>query len=208
MIAFLHTVQQLKSKFENLVKEHSDDITVKHFVKEDLLTNALKNGKSDDILFNECIDEILKEKPKMIICTCSSYGESSDQLTNVLRIDRPIAQYIVANFSKIGMAFTATSTKVISENLLLSEASKINKTIDILPIDCSNAWKYYESKDFDKYERSIAETINENYKKVDVIFIAQASMQGAIKLLEHIDKPMLTSPEYGVKSFVQTYLKQ
>ena len=208
MIAFLHTVHQLKSKFESLVKEHSNDITVKHFVNEDLLTNALKNGQSDDIMFNRCIDKILKEKPKMIICTCSSYGESSDQLTHVLRIDRPIAKYIVANFSKIGMAFTATSTKVISENLLLSEAQKINKTIDIVPIDCSSAWEYYESKDFDKYEQSVAQTINENHENVDVIFIAQASMQGAIKLLEHIDKPMLTSPEYGVKSFVETYLKQ
>ena len=206
MIAFLHTVHQLKSKFENLVKEHSDHISVKHFVNEDLLTNALKNGQSDDILFNECVDEILKENPKMIICTCSSYGESSDQLTNVLRIDRPIAQYIVANFSKIGMAFTATSTKVISENLLLSEAQKINKKIDIAPIDCSNAWEHYEAKDFEKYEQSIAQTINENHNKVDVIFIAQASMQGAIKLLEHIDKPILTSPEYGVKSFVEDYL--
>ncbi|MGL1887704.1 MAG: hypothetical protein OCD76_14400, partial [Reichenbachiella sp.] len=41
--------------------------------------------------------------------------------------------------------------------------------------------------------------------KVDVIFLAQASMEGAKKHLTHLSKEVLSSPEYGMKELMATY---
>ena len=77
-----------------------------------------------------------------------------------------------------------------------------NKEIEILHCDCSEAWKYYESNDFPNYSKSIAETIKEIENDVDVIFLAQASMENAKNYLLDFSKEIYSSPEFGIKKYL------
>jgi hypothetical protein len=203
MIAFLHTSGVHIPKFENLVREFNKNIEIKHFVNENLLSSALENGITDDKNFNNEVEKIKLFSPELIICTCSTYGASCDKNNDIERIDAPIAEFLTSKFKKIGLAFTASSTKEVSRALLLRIAAKKNKSIEIIDCDCTSSWKFYESNSFDSYEKSISDRITEIEDKVDVVFLAQASMEGAKKHLWNFSKAIHSSPEFGVKSYLK-----
>jgi len=139
MIAFLHTSSIHIEKFENFVRKLNKDVEIKHFINEDLLSAALDNGVADTQSFSEEVSRMKALQPELIICTCSTYGEECDKNDAIERIDQPIAAYLVANFKKIGLAFTANSTKEVSKNLLLRLAKEKNKEVDIIDCDCSSS---------------------------------------------------------------------
>ncbi|WP_369048475.1 hypothetical protein [Tenacibaculum sp. UWU-22] len=203
MIAFLHTSEIHIQRFEKLVRKYDKNVTVKHFVNEKLLETALLSGKADSELFKNEIENIKKKNPSLLICTCSTYGEECDNHTTVYRIDKPVIEYMVQNYTKIGLAFTAHSTKKVSENLILKVASELNKQIEILNCDCSEFWTYFENKDIEKYEKGIAKSIEQIASKVEVVFLAQASMEGAKTYLTDLKKEVLSSPEFGIKKLLK-----
>ncbi len=207
MIAFLHTSPAHIDTFERLVRKFDKEIKIAHFVNEQLLKSALSSGKTDTLSFKKEITLIKKEKPSLIICTCSTYGEECDSDPSIVRIDNPIIEYIVHNYKKIGLVFTANSTKEVSKNLLLLTSSKINKNIEILSCDCSEYWHWFETGDLYQYERGIANKIKSLKSKVDVIFLAQASMEGVRKYLIEIPEEIVSSPEFGVKKLIKKIKK-
>ncbi|MCF7567092.1 hypothetical protein L3X37_01765 [Sabulilitoribacter arenilitoris] len=188
MIAFLHTSNIHIDKFEKLVRKFNSDIEIKHFVNADILSYALKKGKTDSKSFQEEVFKIKKEQPDLIICTCSTYGEECDKTKDIERIDEPIAKFLVSNFTKIGLAYTANSTKKVSKNLILKMAKNNNKSIQIVNCDCSSSWKYYENNDLKNYAKSIAKKIESIESDVEVIFLAQASMEGSKDYLKKFRK--------------------
>lgn len=203
MIAFLHTSEIHIAKFENLVRRFNKEVEIKHFVNADILSYALENGETDTISFENEVAKIKELSPALIICTCSTYGASCDKNDSIERIDQPIAEYLVASYNKIGLAFTATSTQVVSRDLLLRIAKKQNKSVEIIDCDCSASWKHYEANDFDNYEKTIAEKIKEFENSVEVVFLAQASMEGAMKHLVPFSKEIHSSPAFGIEKYIK-----
>ncbi|PQV48273.1 hypothetical protein CLV33_105123 [Jejuia pallidilutea] len=203
MIAFLHTNKAHKETFETLVRQHNATIEIKHYVNKDILDNALLNGKTDTHQFNKDIEEIRKDKPSLIICTCSTYGAESDKHNDVFRIDKPVIEFLVTNYTKIGLVYTANSTKTVSEDLMLHIAAKKDTPIEVVSCDCSEYWSFFEAGDFKNYEKGIAKNIKEMAHLVDVFFLAQASMAGTTKHLSMLDKEVFTSPEFGIKALLK-----
>jgi len=162
----------------------------------------LQNDKIDFNGFQKEITEIKKAKPNLIICTCSSYGAACNEANNIKRIDFPIADYLVTNYTKIGLVFTAKSTEKISNDLLNNIANHYQKGIEIIDCDCSEAWIHFDNNNIEAYELTIANKVKEIADKVDVVFLAQASMEGAKKHLQNIGKKVYSSPEFGIKSFL------
>lgn len=205
MIAFLHTSDIHIAKFDALVKKYNSNIEIRHFVNEDILKSALENGKTDRETFYSEIEEIKKENPRLIICTCSTYGGECDNTKGIERIDFPIAEYLVQKYSRIGLAYTALSTKNTSEDLLLKTAKQLNKKIEILHCDCTDCWPFYENSDFENLCLHIAEKIREISPKVEAVFLAQASMEVAKPYLHNLSKNVYSSPEFGIKTFLHTF---
>lgn len=204
MIAFLHTNNKHISNFENLVLKYYPNIETKHYVNKNILDTALKTGQTDSVQFEKEIEVIRKSKPTLIICTCSTYGPESDKYHDVIRIDKPKANYLVKNYSRIGLVYTANSTKMASEELLLTNAIEQNKKIDIVHCDCSKLWQYFEDGNMTAYEKGIAAIVKEKTSKVDAFFLAQASMGGAEKYLKDLEKNVYTSPEFGIKEILKS----
>ena len=204
MIAFLHTSPIHIDRFDKLVRKYHPTIAIQHFVKEDILNTALTTGQLDTTTFKDTIQTIQANKPCLIICTCSTYGQLCDQLTTIYRIDQPIVREIVANYSSIAIAYTAHSTKVISLDLLQQTAKELNKRIQITECDCTHCWPYFEAGDIKQYETEIAKTIRAKTNQSEVVFLAQASMEGAAKYLEDLKQAVVSSPEFGIKTLLQS----
>lgn len=203
MISFLHTSAVHIDRFEKLVRSFDQNIATKHIVNSELLSYALKNKELDITGFQQAIATIKKDNPQLIICTCSTYGSACNDTNNVKRIDYPIANYLVKNFTKIGLAFTAKSTESASLNLLKQVSENQKKDIEIIPFDCTRAWKHFANNDIKKYEKKIAKKIKKLAPNVDVIFLAQASMEGVKKYVHNIEQAVFSSPEFGIKSYLK-----
>lgn len=203
MITFLHTAGINVKRFEDLVRKYNTDIEIKHFVNEDLLRFALTHNRANSEEFRAEVQKIKNEPAGMIVCTCSSYGDECDRLEGIERIDKPVAEYLVSNYQNIGLAYTAKSTVASSLNLLTQVAESLHKSISIIEYDCTGCWKYLEQGDTDRYEKEIAAIIEQKPSPAEVIFLAQASMENARHHLHSFDKEVLSSPEYGVKKFLQ-----
>lgn len=206
-ITFLHTSSSHINRFEKIVNEIDKNIETKHFVNKDILETAIKTGNVDVIGFNNEINKIKAGKFELIICTCSTYGELCDD-KNVFRIDKPIAEDIVSKYSKIGIAYTAISTKEKSENLLNKIAKKQDKQIRIKEINCEECWQWFENEDFEKYSKEIANQIKQNDDDCEVIFLAQASMEGAKKYLENKKYKTVSSPKIGIEKYIELIKKE
>lgn len=206
MITFLHTTSTLVERFEKLVRKYHPNIPIKHYVNEDLLKNALLEGKTDTLQFNKEVDNIIeKEGNSLLVCTCSTFGQECDNRSDIYRIDEPIVSFLVSKYQKIGLAYTANSTKEVSKDLILKTGAKLNKAVEVIECDCSPFWKYFENKDISNYEKKIAEKVQLLEAQVDVMFLAQASMEGAITHLTNFKKEVFTSPEFGIKTFLENY---
>lgn len=203
MITFLHTSAVHIKKFEALVRKFNPDIPIQHFVNEELLAIAIAKGETDLKLFEKQLATIKEQQPSLVICTCSSLGTACDKEPGIHRIDEPIAAHIVQNYKRIGLAYTATSTLGTSENLLLNIAAKLGQEVTIVPIDCSSYWPYFEKGAMQAYEQGIAKTITQQAAQVEVILLAQASMEGAQQYLSHLGKEVWSSPAFGVEALIK-----
>ncbi|TBN05576.1 hypothetical protein EYD45_04685 [Hyunsoonleella flava] len=203
MIAFLHTNKAHIDTFEALVRTQNIEIGIQHYVNKNILDSALETGVTDSVQFEKEIEAIRKDNPSLIICTCSTYGAESDKYPDVYRIDYPVIAYLVNNYAKIGLVYTANSTKTVSENLMLKIAHETKKAIEIVDVDCSELWQLFEKDDIDSYNKGIAKKTIEKASEVDVFFLAQASMAGAKNHLQNLDKEVFTSPEFGIKELLK-----
>ena len=74
--------------------------------------------------------------------------------------------------------------------------------VAIEPILIDGAWSHFLSGDQVAYARSIADTIREAKRLVDVVVLAQASMAPAAELLADLGVEVLSSPQLGVRSIL------
>lgn len=198
MITFLHTAQVNVQRFEKLVRKYDSGIEIRHVVNEDLLRYALANGTADLSAFSQTANKIKGKDHGLIVCTCSSYGEACDQVGEIERIDRPVVEYLVKKYERIGLGFTVKSTEAISRQLIEESARNIDKTVEVIPIDCTTCWTHLEKGDPEQYAKSIADIIRNEHNACQAIFLAQASMENAKNYLTDFDKEVMGSPEYGV----------
>ncbi|MEO1011300.1 MAG: hypothetical protein AAFX53_08325 [Bacteroidota bacterium] len=202
IIAFLHTSDVHIPRFEKLVRKYDKEVVTKHFVNKELLNTALLEGKTDTLSFNQEVEKIKREEPSLLICTCSTYGAECENHNDIERIDRPVVEYLVARYNTIGLAYTAHSTKAVSEDLISKVASGQKRKTAIVPCDCSQSWPYFEQGNHTAYWKAIADKIKSVHSRVDVIFLAQASMEGAKEYLTTIEKEVFSSPEFGISAFL------
>lgn len=203
MLALLHTSPIHIARFNAILKTLNYTGTVKHYVNETILRNALAWGKTDSEGFCLEIERIKLDKPHLIICTCSTFGAECDLQNGVERIDRPIAEYLVEKHKTIGLAYTATSTKESSLDLLRKSAKKLGKTIDVIDCNCTDCWKHLEKGDQINYEKGIASNVSKIESEVDAVFLAQASMEKSKNHLNNFTKEVVTSPEYGIQQLIK-----
>lgn len=171
----------------------------------DLLEYAKLNGHVDRQGFDREISAIKEKENDIIICTCSTYGDLCDPDNMVFRIDQPIGKYIVSNYSEIGIAFTAASTKSVSRKMIIDIANAAQKTINIHEINCEDCWTWFKQDEREKYETEIAKKIKMTSGRCEVVFLAQASMEGTKKYLAKEKYEVVSSPVFGMRKYIELF---
>lgn len=210
-LTFLHTSPVHIERFDSLVAQLAPGIPVRHLVAESLLQEARESGITPDLA--QRVQAILAEaapQSGVILCTCSTLGGCAEQLgpqtgSQVIRVDRPMAEKAVSMGRRIIIAATLASTLEPTRALILEAAQAAGREVELIDLLCESAWARFEQGDQDGYRHEIAASLREAAAQGDVIVLAQASMAEAAGLCADLPIPILSSPRLGVEAALKLF---
>jgi hypothetical protein len=212
-LTFLHTSPVHIPTFDGLLAEIAPDIPVRHIVDESLLQEACETGSILPPLKQKITDTIIEaivHDASVLLCTCSTIGGCAEEIgwqttTPVLRVDRPMAERAVTLGPRILVAATVASTLEPTKALILDEARRANKSVEIIEVLCESAWARFAHRDQQGYLQEIATQLRQAAPLADVIVLAQASMAETAALCTDLTVPILSSPRLGLEAAISAY---
>lgn len=202
MLALLHTSPAHVPVFDALRDEDHQGLELRHFVDEELLARARREGPEAVAgAVRAALDEAVAEGARAVLCTCSTIGAVAEAAgihvgVPVLRVDRPMAAAAVAAGPRVVVAATVESTLKPTVALVEEEARRTGRPVDIRTLFVDGAWARFEAGDIEGSARLVAAAADA-VTDADAVVLAQASMTPA-QHLTTTAVPVLSSPRPGL----------
>lgn len=200
MLALLHTSPTHVPVFDALRDEDHPGLELRHFVDEELLERAGREGPeavAADV--RAVLEEFAAGGARAVLCTCSTIGavaEAAEAGVPVLRVDRPMAAAAVAVGPRVVVVATVESTFGPTVALVEEEARRAGRAVTVRTLLVEGAWERFEAGDGESYAQLISATVD-TVTDADAIILAQASMTPAQRLTS-TTVPVLSSPRPGL----------
>jgi hypothetical protein len=215
-LTLFHTAPSNVATFDRLLVELAPEVPANHIIDESVLRDARAAGAVTPEIAGQVahtIRDAAKQDARVILCTCSTIGGCAEEAGRfvsvpVLRVDRPMAERAVTAGSRIIVAATLASTLEPTRELVLDEAQKAGKEIQIIELFCDGAWAKLEQEGEAAYFAEIAKWLREAATSGDVVTLAQASMAGAAALCADLPIPVLSSPRLGLEAALKAYFSK
>ncbi|MGW4821356.1 aspartate/glutamate racemase family protein [Streptomyces sp. NPDC004227] len=205
MLALLHTSPVHVPVFDALRDETHPGLRLRHFVDEELLRRARREGPA---AVTDAVGAVLgravAEGARAVLCTCSTLGGVAEEAGTaqlavpVLRVDRPMAAAAGAAGPRVVLLAALASTLAPTTALIEEEARRAGRTVTVRPVVVDAAWSRFEAGDNEGYVREVA-TVADRVTHADAIVLAQASMAPA-QHLTTTAVPVLSSPRPGFEA--------
>lgn len=209
-IAILHTsfvFVSVEPVINNLIAELIPDAEVMHFVDSDVLATVQReNGisrKSEERM-THLAQAAEAAGADIIFSACSSLGPALDVAarnvhTPVIKIDEAMALRAASDGTRIGVLATVPTTLGPTSDLIQAKADEMGRSITIEQRLCEGAFAVLMAGDRDKHDSMIIEQATDLAENVDLIVLAQASMNRLAPVLqEKTNLTVLSSPRMGV----------
>ncbi|MEV0738503.1 aspartate/glutamate racemase family protein [Streptomyces sp. NPDC050549] len=202
MLALLHTSPAHVPVFDALRDEDQQGLELRHFVDEELLARARREGpEAVTDAVRDVLEEAVAEGARAVLCTCSTIGAVAESAgvgvgVPVLRIDRPMAAAAVAAGTRVVVAATLESTLGPTVALVEEEARRSGRPVAVRTLLVEGAWARFEAGDTEGCARLVADVVD-TVTAADAIVLAQGSMADA-QHLTTTPVPVLSSPRLGL----------
>lgn len=202
MLALLHTSPLHVPVFDALRQEHHQDLELRHFVDEELLSRARREGTeavAGDV--RKALHQAVADGARAVLCTCSTIGGVAEEAAAeagvpVLRVDRPMAAAAVAEGARVVVLATVESTLGPTSSLIEDEARRAGRPVEVRTRLVEGAWELFDAGDVDGCARLVAAVADE-VTDADAIVLAQVSIAGAQRSVT-TSVPVLSSPGPGL----------
>jgi Asp/Glu/hydantoin racemase len=218
-IAILHTsfvFVSVEPVINNLIAELIPDAEVMHFVDSDVLATVQReNGisrKSEERM-THLAQAAEAAGADIIFSACSSLGPALDVAaqnvqTPVVKIDEAMALQAASDGNRIGVLATVPTTLGPTSDLIQAKADELGRSITIEQRLCEGAFAVLMSGDREKHDAMIIEQAMDLAQKVDLIVLAQASMNRLAPVLqEKTNLTVRSSPRIGVNYLAERVAK-
>lgn len=211
-IMLIHNGMTLVPQLNKLCKELMPDLTVKNIIDETLVRDIIRyRGVKPEMIRRIARYAMSAEDAGAcaVVMTCSSLGETVDVFREMIqipafRIDEPMAACAVSKYQKIGLIGTLASVIGPSSRLLERKAREADRTVEIRPILCEQAFLELQAGNTEKHDALLEEACRDIAREVDVLVMAQGSMAAiAPEIEKQCGKPVLTCLEIGVRSIYE-----
>ncbi len=209
-IAILHTsfvFVSVEPVINNLLAELIPDAEVMHFVDSDVLATVVREkgiSPASEVRMTHLAQAAEAAGADIIFSACSSLGPALDVAarevrTPVVKIDEAMAIRAANEGTNIGVLATVPTTLGPTSDLIQAKADEIGRSITIEQRLCEGAFSVLMSGDREKHDAMISEQAIDLAEKVDIIVLAQASMNRLSDVLQEKTKmTVLSSPRIGV----------
>lgn len=215
IITMIHTVIPIVDTLKTIFKKNlgSDKITIYNIIDDSILPRITSFGGVSPKIIKSIYQHILVAEEigsSLILVTCSSISEVVDIVNPmisipVIKIDDAMTDEAIRVGNTLGVVATINTTLSPTISQLRKKAVLMKKDIKIVPLLCSEAYHaLINENDSEKHDLLLFNSIKEIIKKVDTIILSQASMARILPKIKKItDKPILTSPESGIKRAIE-----
>lgn len=209
-IAVLHTsfvFVSVEPVINDLIAELIPDAEVMHFVDSDVLATVVREqgiSPKSEARMTHLAQAAEAAGADVIFSACSSLGPALDVAarnvqTPVVKIDEAMAMQAARDGKRIGVLATVPTTLGPTSDLIQSSADAIGRTITIEQQLCDGAFSVLMSGDRERHDAMVIEQAVDLAKRVDIIVLAQASMNRLAEVLQEKTKvTVLSSPRMGV----------
>jgi hypothetical protein len=215
MLGFFHSGAGHVETFEALVQAAQPGIATHHAVREDLLASAVAAGNVTDDIAQAVQSEIralLEQGARVVVCTCSTLGNAAEATPNdagatVLRVDRPLAELLVANGRPLLVVAALPSAMTTAVALLNDIARARQMPLNLRELPCYEAWPHFLAGNRVAYAEHVARAVGERANPGDQVMLAQASMAPALPLIQRHDIEVATTPALGIRAALAAYAR-
>jgi Asp/Glu/hydantoin racemase len=205
----LHTVSSLAPTFQGLCQELLPDVETFHMVDESLLKNTIRSGELTPTTTRRVLGHVASAVDggaDAVLVTCSSIGPAvalsrSVVSVPVMRVDEAMADLAVQMGPRIGVIATLPTTLHPTVELVQARANAVGKSVMVTAHLCAGAFEALGRGDTATHDALIADGLGQLLGAVDVVVLAQASMERVADTLSAEDRgaPILSSPRSGVE---------
>jgi hypothetical protein len=215
MLGFFHSGAGHVETFEALVQAAQPGIATRHTVREDLLASAVAASNVTGEIAHAVQSEVralLQEGARVVVCTCSTLGNAAEATPNqggatVLRVDRPLAEQLVANGRPILVVAALPSAMTTAVALLDDIARARQIPLNLRELPCYAAWPHFLAGNRVAYAEHVARAVGQHASLGDQVMLAQASMAPALPLIQRRDIEVATTPTLGVRAALAAYAR-
>jgi Asp/Glu/hydantoin racemase len=198
------TVQPLKTQFSELIP----DARVINIIDDSLLNDVRTAGHLTQEVTSRIYTYMSNAQAMgadIILNACSSVGEATDLLRQMIRIpivkvDEVMADEASRIGSRIGVVATVQTTLEPTTRLIRKKATEHNRSIEVTERIAPGAFDALLAGDSDRHDAILKQTILDLVEAVDVVVLAQVSMARLVPSLGETRVPVLSSPRSGVEA--------
>lgn len=218
-VAVLHTsfvFVTVEPVITDLIADLVPEAEILHFVDSDLLATVVREqgiSEQSEQRMVHLAQAAEVAGADVIFSACSSLGPTLDAAQRavhvpVVKIDEAMA--IEANrYERVGVLATVPTTLGPTSDLIGVKAIELGRSPRITRRLCEGAFDVLMGGDRPGHDDLVVEQARELAKDVDVIVLAQASMQRLKdRLGDETGLPVLSSPRMGVELLAETLRRQ
>ena len=208
-IAAVYTAITLVELLNYIFQENFPEAQLVNIIDDSLIAEVIRNnGPTKSVKRKLFIyyEAGFESGADVVLNTCSSVGEIVDFLQPlfdkpIFKIDQPMAQEAVKTANRIGILATLPTTLGPTKHLVLCEASRLGKQIEIKGALAEGAFEALTRGDTIEHNKLIKKAALDIAEDVDVFVLAQGSMARMEQELTTLTgKKVFSSPELGVRA--------
>lgn len=192
------------------MREVAPGLRAAHFVHEDLLADARREGVREAGLvarIESAMGQARESGAPVVMCTCSTIGGVAEAMDTggaftSARIDRAMADEAVRGGGPVLVVAALESTLGPTLELIRDSAARLGADPALETLVVAGAWAHFEAGNQERYIDSIVQEIAQAHASGAIVVLAQASMAAAVGPLEKLGIRALSSPRLGVERAV------
>lgn len=191
-----------------VIRDHVGDCKIITLIDSTVIGDVVANGGLNTEIRARMLAQFQaadKSHPDLIICGCSSIGETVYHAqkvidTPIIRIDEAMAREAVSKYKRIGVMATLSTTLDPTCNLILNIAREAGKEVVLNKMVAAGAFEETMAGHYEKAEEIMKDTFIKLADTNDCVLFAQASMADLKEnMLKYRNVPILSSPEFCAK---------
>jgi Asp/Glu/hydantoin racemase len=207
-LVLIHTVPPLLDVFTRLGAEILPGVKLHHILDEPLIERVRRRGAlapEDAARLASHVEAASQIGADAVLVTCSTISPCVDIIRGaapmpVLKIDEAMIAEAVQLGTRIGVVATSRTTLEPTHALLIAEAARVGKTVEVELVFVDEALSALLAGSGETHDRLVRDAVMTLIKRSDVIVLAQASMARVLAVIPENARegPILSSPHLAL----------